>query len=161
MTCFTWRYTVVGTEADIAACGSVDQLVATISGYLLELNPHVELVAPIPEHSRRDGHMVQIVLTGTIDAPDLTSAEHRVEQRSFHGASHGWDVGADYVQRDITHPDDRIPYVGDGADGCLRSAAIDRSEADCYDHSDPRASERAASAIRWEEQAQRSNREPT
>lgn len=47
----------------------------------------------------------------------------------------------------------REPYVGDGVDGCLRSAQIDREEADCLDLSDPRYAEALASAERWEQQA--------
>jgi len=50
---------------------------------------------------------------------------------------------------------DRNPYVGDGADGARRSAAIDRSEADGYDYDDPRRAECLASAARWEGQAAR------
>ena len=48
----------------------------------------------------------------------------------------------------------REPYVGEGVDGCLRSAQIDREEADCLDRSDPRCSEVIASAERWEQQAE-------
>jgi hypothetical protein len=48
----------------------------------------------------------------------------------------------------------REPYVGEGIDGCLRSAQIDREEADCLDRSDPRYSEVIASAERWEQQAE-------
>lgn len=47
----------------------------------------------------------------------------------------------------------REPYVGEGADGCYRSAQIDREEADCLDPSDPRHAEALASAERWEQQA--------
>lgn len=52
---------------------------------------------------------------------------------------------------------DREPYVGDGSDGCLRSAQIDREEADTLDtdlHAD-RIVELLESAIRWEAQAVR------
>lgn len=48
----------------------------------------------------------------------------------------------------------REPYVGEGRDGCLRSAAIDRSEAEGLDREDPRREELLASAQRWEEQAE-------
>jgi hypothetical protein len=47
----------------------------------------------------------------------------------------------------------RRPYVGEGADGCYRSADIDRSEADGYALDDPRREERLASARAWEAQA--------
>ena len=48
----------------------------------------------------------------------------------------------------------REPYVGEGVDGCLRSARIDREEADCLDLSDPRYAEVLSSAERWEQQAE-------
>jgi len=48
----------------------------------------------------------------------------------------------------------REPYVGEGIDGCLRSARIDREEADCLDLSDPRYAEVIASAESWERQAE-------
>lgn len=47
----------------------------------------------------------------------------------------------------------RRPYVGEGVDGALRSAAIDESEAECLDASDPRVEELRASARRWRAQA--------
>jgi hypothetical protein len=47
----------------------------------------------------------------------------------------------------------RRPYVGEGADGAHRSAAIDRSEADQYDSDDPRRQERLDSAALWDAQA--------
>lgn len=50
---------------------------------------------------------------------------------------------------------DRVPYVGQGVDGCLRSAQIDREEADTYDLADPRLSRCLDSALGWEDQAQR------
>lgn len=46
----------------------------------------------------------------------------------------------------------RIPYVGDGADGARRSAAIDREEADTVDDPDRRAA-LLDSAARWDAQA--------
>jgi putative phage-type endonuclease len=49
--------------------------------------------------------------------------------------------------------DHRIPYVGDGLDGCRRSAQMDREEADGLDLLDPRIDELLASADRWEAQA--------
>lgn len=48
----------------------------------------------------------------------------------------------------------RIPYVGQGPDGCRQSAQIDREEADTLDRDDPRRDELLASAERWERQAQ-------
>ncbi len=48
----------------------------------------------------------------------------------------------------------RNPYVGDGADGARRSAAIDRSEAELFDSGDPRIGERLASATDWDAQAE-------
>lgn len=48
----------------------------------------------------------------------------------------------------------RDPYVGSGADGALRSAWIDESEADTYDLSDPRRADALDSARRWREQAE-------
>jgi hypothetical protein len=48
----------------------------------------------------------------------------------------------------------REPYVGEGVDGCLRSAWIDREEADCLDLSDARHAEVLSSAERWEQQAE-------
>lgn len=48
----------------------------------------------------------------------------------------------------------REPYVGEGVDGCLRSAQIDREEADCLDATDPRYAEALLSAERWELQAE-------
>lgn len=47
----------------------------------------------------------------------------------------------------------RRPYVGDGADGCRRSAEIDRTEADGLAVTDPRYLELLASADEWECQA--------
>lgn len=52
----------------------------------------------------------------------------------------------------VTTTGHRIPYVGDGADGARRSAAIDRSEADGMDPGEAR-DERLASADRWDAQA--------
>jgi len=48
----------------------------------------------------------------------------------------------------------RRPYVGEGADGCHRSAQIDREEADALDVLDPRRDLAHASAEAWERQAQ-------
>lgn len=48
----------------------------------------------------------------------------------------------------------REPYVGEGIDGSLRSAQIDREEADCLDRDDPRHAEVLASAENWERQAE-------
>lgn len=48
----------------------------------------------------------------------------------------------------------RIPYVGEGADGCRRSAEIDRNEADTVDSSDPRKDYLLGSAARWIQQAE-------
>lgn len=53
---------------------------------------------------------------------------------------------------------DRIPYVGDGADGARRSAQIDLEEADCLDRMDPSHNERLLSAERWILQAERIER---
>jgi hypothetical protein len=50
---------------------------------------------------------------------------------------------------------DRYPYVGKGVDGCLRSAAIDRSEADGYNLDDPNVQRCLESALAWEAQATR------
>jgi len=47
----------------------------------------------------------------------------------------------------------RIPYVGEGASGCERSAVIDRDEADTLDRSDERHALLLASADAWREQA--------
>lgn len=47
----------------------------------------------------------------------------------------------------------RTPYVGEGADGARRSAAIDREEAGTYAIDDPRLDRALESAIRWDEQA--------
>jgi len=47
----------------------------------------------------------------------------------------------------------RYPYVGEGADGALRSARIDETEAETLDRDDPRRAELLASAQRWHEQA--------
>lgn len=47
----------------------------------------------------------------------------------------------------------RRPYVGEGPEGCLRSANIDRSEADGFDRDDPRRAAALESAARWEAQA--------
>jgi hypothetical protein len=49
---------------------------------------------------------------------------------------------------------DRIPYVGEGADGARRSAEIDRSEADGLDPG-PRRDEVLASAAEWDRIADR------
>jgi hypothetical protein len=64
--------------------------------------------------------------------------------------------------RSVSHPGDwlveradwRRPYVGDGADGCRRSAQIDREEADTHTIGSPPHLERLASAKRWERQAE-------
>lgn len=47
----------------------------------------------------------------------------------------------------------RVPYVGDGPDGCRRSAQIDREEADTLALDDPRRTARVASAQAWDAQA--------
>lgn len=54
---------------------------------------------------------------------------------------------------------DRTPYVGEGADGCRRSAIIDREEIDTLDPFDPRVQGLAESAQRWDEQAARLERD--
>lgn len=54
---------------------------------------------------------------------------------------------------------DRTPYVGEGADGCRRSAIIDREEIDTLDPFDARVQTLAESAQRWDEQAARLERE--
>lgn len=48
----------------------------------------------------------------------------------------------------------RYPYVGEGADGAIRSARIDETEAETLDPGDPRRQDLLASAQRWYEQAQ-------
>lgn len=57
---------------------------------------------------------------------------------------------AEYVYRTI-----RNPYVGDGVDGCLRSAQIDQEEADLLDLADPRRAYLHDSAEAWQAQAER------
>ncbi len=47
----------------------------------------------------------------------------------------------------------REPYVGGGIDGALRSAQIDREEADTLDNAHPRYRPLLDSAERWEQQA--------
>jgi hypothetical protein len=47
----------------------------------------------------------------------------------------------------------RHPYVGQGAEGCERSAQIDREEAATLDQDDPRVEALRASAERWDLQA--------
>ena len=47
----------------------------------------------------------------------------------------------------------RRPYVGAGADGALRSAQIDREEADVLEPDDPRREALLESARRWEGEA--------
>lgn len=76
------------------------------------------------------------------------------------------DFGADSTPvRDYDDPDDifdtsdaepvdRDPYVGEGADGCRRSAEIDRSEADGLPRGDDRDA-RLRSADQWDWQAER------
>lgn len=46
----------------------------------------------------------------------------------------------------------RVPYVGASRDGCLRSAQMDREEADGLSMDDPRRTELLASAELWEAQ---------
>lgn len=48
----------------------------------------------------------------------------------------------------------RNPYVGAGADGCRRSAQVDREEADTLDELNPRREVLAMSALAWELQAE-------
>lgn len=48
----------------------------------------------------------------------------------------------------------RLPYVGEGADGCRRSAAIDLSEAEGMDLDDPRRDHVLLSALAWQQQAE-------
>lgn len=50
-------------------------------------------------------------------------------------------------------PDHREPYLGDGVDGALRSAEIDREEAGALMQGDPRRHELLLSAERWVAQA--------
>jgi hypothetical protein len=47
----------------------------------------------------------------------------------------------------------RDPYVGEGVDGALRSATIDRDELDTLDLGDPRRATLLDSIARWERQA--------
>jgi len=54
-----------------------------------------------------------------------------------------------------TNARDRIPYVGEGADGARRSARIDREELELLDPLDPRRDQLAASADAWDRQAER------
>lgn len=49
----------------------------------------------------------------------------------------------------------RVPYGGEGAEGCRRSAQIDREEADILDVGDPRRDQLLSSAQLWEAQAER------
>ena len=49
---------------------------------------------------------------------------------------------------------DRLPYVGEGADGARRSANIDRSEAEGLDRDDPQREWALASAEAWDRQAE-------
>jgi hypothetical protein len=49
----------------------------------------------------------------------------------------------------------RVPYVGEGAEGCRRSAQIDREEADTLDVGDPRREQLRSSAQLWQAQAER------
>jgi hypothetical protein len=55
----------------------------------------------------------------------------------------------------MSAPIDRQPYVGHGADGARRSAAIDREEAATLDRDEPRHALLLASAEKWEQQAER------
>lgn len=55
-------------------------------------------------------------------------------------------------------PRRRRPYVGDGIDGALRSAEIDRSEADTYPSGSEEKARCLASAEAWEEQARQEER---
>jgi hypothetical protein len=65
-------------------------------------------------------------------------------------------VFADVLERRRhPHPEDRIPYVGEGSDGCRRSAQIDREESHTLDRSDLRRDHLLASAERWERQVER------
>jgi hypothetical protein len=50
---------------------------------------------------------------------------------------------------------ERRPYVSHGIDGALRSATIDREEADTLAPGDPRRDELLDSARRWDQQARR------
>ena len=53
-------------------------------------------------------------------------------------------------------PEDRTPYVGAGAEGARRSAAIDREERDLLSRTDfERWASLTASASRWDAQADR------
>jgi hypothetical protein len=64
----------------------------------------------------------------------------------------------DYVLEGVPAPGDepdRRPYVGDGAEGALRSAQIDREESYTLERTDQRVAELEASARRWERQAER------
>jgi hypothetical protein len=54
---------------------------------------------------------------------------------------------------------DRRPYVGEGADGCRRSAEIDRSELDTLDPDDPRVPYLRESAAEWDRLAEQFDRE--
>lgn len=47
----------------------------------------------------------------------------------------------------------RSPYVGEGSDGCYRSAQVDREEADTLAALDLRRDQLYASAEAWERQA--------
>lgn len=57
------------------------------------------------------------------------------------------------VARFLQPAQHRNPYVGDGVDGCLRSADIDRAEADTHPTASPAWDRCSASAYRWEMQA--------
>jgi len=65
------------------------------------------------------------------------------------------DVDRMWAAAAESRPPGREPYVGDGADGCRRSAQIDREEADGYDHDDDRRAAALVSAAAWELQAER------
>lgn len=54
---------------------------------------------------------------------------------------------------------ERTPYVGEGADGCRRSAQIDREEAELLPEGDGRFKWLIASVVAWEQQAARLEQE--
>jgi len=72
------------------------------------------------------------------------------EQEIASAAAHDAAVRAFGLDPAIRH---RIPYVGDGAEGALRSAEIDRTELEGLDQDDSRVPELRASIDAWEAQA--------
>lgn len=106
------------------------------------------LGVPGPVTSAASMGVNQLIRHGRATA--VISAEEIVSDIAAHAAERGSPATSTSPGRTARL---RVPYVGEGVDGCRRSAQIDREEADGLDLRDPRRVELLASAESWEQRA--------